>query len=320
MVRLIRDEEIRDQLDLAGIVTAMEEGYRADARGEVVPFPRSRIRARETTLAWLGAALPVADLLGFRSYLYGSDGGDRGHQVVALYRHASMELRALFVGRLVGNLRTGAAIAAALHLAIPSARDVGMIGTGYQARNAARCLAAMFPSLRLVAWSPNEAHRVSFAGWARDALPIDVQLAPNAADVLERSAATIFVTTSESPVIPSDVRAEGRLLISINAYRQAEIPLPVLDEARRVWTDSVAQASSPGTLFESEPRRSKLRPLYEGIEDGSLRDVASLRIVVNTGAAWEETIAADRLCDLAVRRGLGTEIDLPTEPPEGHLF
>jgi ornithine cyclodeaminase/alanine dehydrogenase-like protein (mu-crystallin family) len=320
MVRIIRDDEVRAELDLPALVAAIEDGYRADARGEIVPFPRSRIEARGTTLAWLGAALPEADLLGFRSYLYGSGGGDRGHQVVALYRHGSMELRALFVGRLVGNLRTGASIAAALHLVDPSTVNVGMIGTGYQARNAAACLAAVFPALRLAAWSPNEAHRSSFATWSRETLGIDVELARTPTEALDHGTATVLVTASESPVIPAEVSTRPRLLISINAYRFPEIPLPLLDEALWVGTDSVAQASAPGTLFEREPRRSKLRPLCQALQDGTFRDPASLRIVVNTGAAWEETIAADRLCHLAVQRGLGTEIDLPPEPSETRAF
>ncbi len=86
-------------------------------------------------------------------------GYDRGHHVVALYGRKGMELRALFLGRLAGNLRTGAAIALALHLAEPPLHDVGLNRTGYQARNALACIAAVFQTPQVVAWSPNSEHR-----------------------------------------------------------------------------------------------------------------------------------------------------------------
>ena len=249
MVRILLDSELRDLVDIPRVVSRIEEGYRADREGGVVPLPRTRTDTRGTTLAWMGAAMPAPGLLAYRSYLYRSDGYDRGHHVVALYGHRDMDLRALFLGRLVGNLRTGASIAAALHLVEPSMRDVGFIGTGYQARNALACIARVFQGPRVDAWSPNQQHRASFVTWARTALGIGVDLAESADDVLARASNIVHVTTSESPVVTQPMLREPKMLLSINCYRRPEIDLPILDEARVVWTDSVAQASGPGTLF-----------------------------------------------------------------------
>ncbi len=320
MVRILLDDELRDLLDLPKVVARIEEGYRADSEGKVVPLPRTRTETRGTTLAWMGAAIPSADRLAFRSYLYDSGGRDRGHQIVALYGHKEMELRALFLGRLVGNLRTGAALAAALHLIEPSLGDVGFIGTGYQARNALACIAAVFRNPRVVAWSPNPERRKSFADWARSALGAEVALASDAEGVLAQTSAVVLVTSSESPVVTKPMLREPKLMLSINSYRRPEIDTPLLDEAPVVWTDSVAQASSPGTLFSSDERRSKLRPLMQGVLDGSLRKRSSTRIVVNTGAAWEEVATAQLLYERATERGVGTEIPIPPEANESLTF
>jgi alanine dehydrogenase len=316
MVRLVRDEEIRPALDLPSIVARVEMGYLADGRGEVVPFPRSRIDARGTTLAWLGAALPSEGVLGYRSYLYASDGRDRGDQVVALYGHQEMELRAIFLGRLVGNLRTGAAVAAALHLADPSIRAIGILGTGSQARNALSCIAAVYPSPRVVVWSPNHDRRESFREWSKANLHLAVEVGRSPADVLERCPAVALVTSSETPVVTPEMVREPRLLVSINAYRRPEIDPRLLDATPQVWTDSVTQAAS-GSLFASEPRRSKLRPLAHGLRDGSLRNTDATRIVINTGAAWEEVALAQLLFEIAEQRGVGVSIELSATTPAG---
>lgn len=320
MVRILRDRDIRELVDLPAVVSRLEQGYVADARGDVVPFPRSRIDARGTTLAWLGAAIPAQNLLAFRSYLYRSDGYDRGEQVVALYGHSEMELRALFVGRLVGNLRTGAAIAAAFHLADPGLQRFGLIGTGHQARNALACIAATFRSPRVAAWSPRPDHRRSFRDWGRAALGIEVDLAEDVPDVLRAASAVALVTSSETPVITSAMMPDPKLLLSINAYRRPEIDLPLLDAVPWIWTDSVAQASGPGTLFEGAERRSKLRPLGTGLVDGTLPDARTTRLILNTGAAWEELAVAQTLFERAESRGAGTELTLPPETVEETVF
>ncbi len=320
MALVLQDHELRKLLDLPKIVARLEEGYRADSRGDVVPFPRSRVDARGTTLAWLGAAIPSANLLAFRSYLYRSDGYDRGEQIVALYTHSEMELRALFVGRLVGNLRTGAAIAAAFHLVDPDMKEVGMIGTGYQARNALACLTAVFGSPRVVAWSPNPEHREAFRAWAREDLGIHVELAEDASGVARTTSNIALVTSSEEPVLTPEMVSAPKLLLSISAYRRPEIDLRVLDAVPWVWTDSVAQASSPGTLFEKGERRSRLRPLVQGIEDGSARDSRSTRIIINTGAAWEEAVVGQILFEIAESRGIGARVTIQKAAAEPRVF
>jgi ornithine cyclodeaminase/alanine dehydrogenase-like protein (mu-crystallin family) len=317
---VIRDHDVRDQIDLPRLVSRIEEGDRADAAGGVVTFPRQRREAQGTTLAWLGAALPSLDLLAFRSYVYGADGADRGHQVAALYGHSDMGLRALFVGRLVGNLRTGAAIAAALHLVEPGAQELGRIGTGYQTRNALACIAATIRPSHVVAWSPTREHREGFRSWATSALGVPVDLADSAGGVLQRAASIGLVTASEEPVVTSDMLSEPRLLLSISGYRRPEIDLPILDAARCIGTDRVERASAPVTLFERNERRAKLRPLAAGLEDRSILDGRATRILLNTGAPWEEAVVAQGLFELAVARNLGTELELPTRPDGNGAF
>jgi alanine dehydrogenase len=320
VVRILRDAELRALVDIPAVVARIEAGYRADAREEVVAFPRTRIDAQGVTLAWLGAGIPSEGLVGFRSYVYRSDGYDRGEQVVALYGYPTMELRALFVGRLIGNLRTGAAIAAALHLTEPGLSEIGLIGTGAQARNALACFAATLRPTRVVAWSPNRVHREEFRTWSRQVLGLQIDLVESASEVLREVSAVVCVTSSAEPVVTPNMLTGPKLLLSISSYRYPEIDLRILNAAPHIWTDSVEQASGPGTLFQTAGRRSKLRPLGQGIADGSARNRESTRIIINTGAAWEEVVLAEMLFELAEAKGVGVHVPIPSESSGAAVF
>lgn len=311
MVRLFHDVDIHALAHLPNVVAQMEGGYRADARGEVVLFPRNRYDSERVSLAWLGAAIPTEGVLGFRSYLYGPDGGDRGHQLVVLYGYPDMVLRAIFVGRMLGNLRTGATLAAALRLIEPNVREVGFVGTGTQAKSALACIVATSHPSRIIAWSPNPEHREQFQNWSEHALHVEVELRSNVADLVRESPTIVLATAAERTVISAEMVSEPRLFLSISAYRRPELDPSILDAAPRVWTDSVVQASGPGTLFDSEVRRQKLAPLGQGIADESARDSSSHRIVVNTGAAWEEVLLGKYLLKRAESNNVGIVFEIP---------
>ncbi len=233
---------------------------------------------------------------------------------MALYRYSTIELKALFLGRLVGNLRTGAAVAAALRFAQPDLHSLGLIGTGTQARQALACAAAAFPLDSVWAWSPTASRREMLQSWAKQTLDIGVRLGDGPRQVLRETDAIALVTSSSAPVITTEMMPGPRLLLSINAYRRPEIDTRLFDEAPHVWTDSVVQASGPGTLFEHAPRRDKLCPVAQEISEGALREKNSTRIIINTGAAWEEVLLAESLWRSAERGEVGFRLHLADDP------
>ncbi len=313
MTRILDDLEIRRIMNRRSTVERMEKGYEADARGEVVPFPRNRTDARGVTLTWMGAAIPSLDLLGFRSYLYDAAGSDRGHQIVGLYRYSTMELKALFLGRQVGIQRTGAALAAALRIAQPGVRKLGIIGTGTQAQEILACACIALHLDSVWAWSREAGNRARFQAWAKDVLHQEIELGRDARQVVAETQAIALATSAEAPVITPDLLPGPRLLLSISAYRRPEIDVRIIDAAPYVWTDSVDQAQSRGSLFDQSPRREKLRPLAKEAELQSLRDEGSTRIIINTGAAWEEILLAESLLQAAERSNAGIPFDFAAE-------
>jgi ornithine cyclodeaminase/alanine dehydrogenase-like protein (mu-crystallin family) len=293
--RIFHDEAIDVTVDRRRAVARMEEGFRLSAEGAVTLFPHVRYDGRGITLVQLGASIPSADVLGFRSFVFDPKGFDIGQQVVALYRHSTMELRGIFLGARLGILRTGATVAAAIHLADPELGELAMLGTGVQGREALRCCAAVLPLRRVVAWSPSPDHRRDFQAWARQELGLEVEVGTSAESTLREVRAGVLATSASAPVLGTALLSMPTLLVSISAYHRPEIDPAVYDALDRVWTDSVEEAGAPGTLFASAERRKKLQPLWSGVSDGSLWDAGSLRIVLNSGAGWQEVLMAEEL-------------------------
>jgi ornithine cyclodeaminase/alanine dehydrogenase-like protein (mu-crystallin family) len=311
MARLLLEADLEGLVDLRECVGRIEAGYRADALGGVVHFPRLRHDARGATLAWLGAAIPSEDRMGYRSYAYLPDGSDRGDQVVAVYRHSTTELVGLILGNRLGRLRTGAAVAAAVHLAEPRLTRLGLVGTGAQARSALECLAAILPLEWVGVWSPNAEHRTAFRSWAERAVGVPVEFATGVGALARASPAIVLATSSEEPVVTSRMLESPTLLVSLSGYRRPEIDPEILDAADVLWTDSVEQAGAQGTLLHDAARRSKLRPLAAGLPEGTLARRDRNRVVLNTGAAWEELVVADQLLRRAEEDGRGVSIGAP---------
>lgn len=193
-------------------------------------------------------------------------------------------------------MRTGAAVAAALRLADPDLPSLGILGTGTQARQIAKCVVAARPLTLVEAWSPNSVHRDEFRAWASRELSVPVHLAESAAAVLRENRAIAIATSSDRPVVTPENLPGPRLLVSLSAYRRPEIATSLLHEADRIWTDSVAQATARGTLLNDTALAATVCPLADPAGLAALRDRGSTRIIVNTGAAWEEVVVAESLC------------------------
>lgn len=145
-------------------------------------------------------------------------------------------------------------------------------------------------------------------------------MAQGSEEVRARTSNIVLVTTSDSPDVTEPMLGEPKLLTSNNSYRRPEIDAPIPDSAPWLWTDHVARPSSPGTLFETERRKSKLCPLMEGVVEGSIQNARSTRSVITTGAAWEEVVTAQLLYQRVAERAAGVEIAISPESDRSTVF
>ena len=114
-------------------ITVVRAAFVAQARGEAVNIPRTRLEFGERRLNLMAGGGRIPDRYALKSY-----GSSTYH--ILLYS-AEQGLLAIMEANLLGQIRTGAASAVATRaMARPNAGKVGLIGAGRQARTQMQAL------------------------------------------------------------------------------------------------------------------------------------------------------------------------------------
>ena len=196
--------------------------------------------------------------------------------VVLLYRISDGELVAMLDGRLITDLRTGAASGViARRVAIDGPVTVGIIGSGNQARTQLESLATAYSVKEAFVYSPTAANRAAFAGEMSAKLGIPV----TAVDSVEAAArgrqvvATASNARTAEPILHGAWLQGCRLLCAVGNTRPAfaEIDTRCFADAELVVVDSLHAIKEAGDLLQAvaanvlpETKRATLAQVVEG--------------------------------------------------------
>jgi alanine dehydrogenase len=194
----------------------------------------------------------------FRIMTAAVPGAGQGMRVSALFRGAkdayfvllfgadSGDLLALVAGRNLNVWRTGApAGVACRHLAPAGADQLGLVGSGRQARGQIAAIARALPSVKKVTvFSSTDAHRKSFAREMSAWLGIDVVAASSARNAVENMPIVSLATSSRSQIIEPQWITPGALVVSITS---GQLPRETVAGARVIvsWTEEVLGGEAP---------------------------------------------------------------------------
>jgi alanine dehydrogenase len=176
--------------------------------------------------------------------------------VVSLYRIKDGELLAVLDGRLITDMRTGAASGvAARFLKLPSSVSVGVIGSGHQARMQLEALATTLHVTAASVYSPNTQHRHAFAAEMTRKLDLPVT-AMDSAEAAAGGHAVVVVATNAvgtEPVVRRRWLAECRLVCAVGSTRREsiEVDAATFGDAAVVVVDSLLAAEEAGDLQQA---------------------------------------------------------------------
>lgn len=144
----------------------------------------------------------------------------------------------------VTTLRTGAASGVATDLlAPPSASRLALLGTGAQAADQVRAVAAVRPVRRLAVFGRDRARASAFASRIRLEFPgMDVVVAPSAADAVADAEIVCCATSSSTPLFDVDALPERVHVNAIGSYLPSmrELPAELLATAGCLVVDQVS--------------------------------------------------------------------------------
>jgi ornithine cyclodeaminase/alanine dehydrogenase-like protein (mu-crystallin family) len=296
---------------------AVEDGLRKMALEEAGNIPRARCQTDHAMLHVMSAAVKTLGIMGYKAYTTSKKGT---HFHVALYDGKTGSQTALIQADYLGQVRTGAASGVATqYMARPDAQEVGLFGSGKQARTQLQAICTVRKVRRVQVYSLNEERRRQFAREMTDLCQCDVEPVPRPEMAAEDKDIVITATTSREPVLNGHWIAEGTHLnvVGSNFLGKAEVDAVTVRRCESIVVDSKDQA------------RLEAGDFVAALEEGSIHwaDIHELGQVIvgrytgrahsqdvtlfkSLGLALEDIVVAARVVAKAQAAGVGRLVDL----------
>ncbi|MBO4329046.1 MAG: ornithine cyclodeaminase family protein, partial [Rhodocyclaceae bacterium] len=235
----ITEAEVAAHIDMETALEAVANIMPAYVRGEVVDYPRQRVRLPHSMMHMLQAGIPAYNLTGYKAY---TSAGGKARFWVHLYDATTGEAVAVIEADLLGMLRTGAAGGvAARALARADSQSVALFGAGWQAEGQVRALAAVFPNLARIQVSARNAERIaSFCERMKETTGLDIIPAPSAEAAVREADIVVTVTTSPKPLFEAEWLRAGTHITAAgsNSLVRREISEATLKRVDVICVDS----------------------------------------------------------------------------------
>jgi ornithine cyclodeaminase/alanine dehydrogenase-like protein (mu-crystallin family) len=315
-ILLLTEEDVRKLLTMEMALEAVEEGLRRMALDEAQNLSRARCQTDHATLHVMSAAAKSLGVMGYKSYSTSRKGS---HFHVALYDGKTGIPLALIQADYLGQVRTGAASGVATqYMARPDAVEVGLFGSGKQARTQIEAVCRVRKVRRVQVYSLNEERRRAFAREMSEVCQCDIEPVPRPEMAAEDKDIVITATTSREPVLNGHWIAEGTHLnvIGSNFLGKAEVDAVTVRRCDSIVVDSKDQA------------RVEAGDFTQALEEGSIHwaDIHELGQVIvgrytgrahsqdvtmfkSLGIALEDIAVAARLYAKAHAAGVGRLVD-----------
>lgn len=270
-VLLLTEEDVRRLLSMDMALEAVEQGLRKLALDEAANTPRARVQTDHAMLHVMSAAAKSLGVMGAK--LYSTSRRSPARFILPLFDGKTGALLCLMQADYLGQMRTGAASGVATqYMARPDASEVGLYGSGKQARTQLQAVCRVRRIRQVQVYSPHEERRRAFAAEMSELCQTEVVPVSRPEMAAEKKDIIITATTSREPVLTGHWIAEGAHLNAIgsNFLGKAEIDSVSVRRCAVVAVDSKDQARLEAGDFQ------------QALEDGSLRwaDVRELGQII----------------------------------------
>jgi ornithine cyclodeaminase/alanine dehydrogenase len=316
MTLVLDNAEVVSAVDMPTMIDALESAMAIDARGGVVSVPRLNLPVADSGFfRVMPVVIEELDVMGLKAFNSGAGGTVR--YLVGLWGVRSGELLGLVDATYLTAARTGAVTGVAQRALAQGHEQVGVIGSGLEARTNLEAICAVAPVRRVKVFSPRAERRELFAAEMSEKL--DIEIVPVASAREAADAETVLVATNTGPGT-GRIALEGRWLdtarhvntIGSTMSSLREVDGAVFGRAELVVLDTLDAPAESGDLQaaagEGHWDDAKVRRLADVIAgERSLPD--GLTVFKSVGTGLQDIVAAKAVYDVALERGLGREIE-----------
>jgi alanine dehydrogenase len=323
MTILLDDEAVRSVFDWDLAVAALRDAYGADPAE--ARFPARRMaRGEHGWLRTLSGVPAGSGPMGLK-VIAAAPAARQASYLIPLFDQRTAEFLALLDGHSITGFRTAATSAlAADALALPGALDLAVIGSGFEARNHVRALAAIREIKTVRVFSPRPASRARFvAELAGLAAPV---LASDSAEEAVGDATVVVCAArsrDESPTLRGMWLRPGMTVVSVGSTlpEQRELDTEAIGRADVVVCDVVAEVlADTGDLIAARAagldpgaRAVALADLIAGRHPGRTGE-RQILLYKSVGSALQDLAIAGLCVRAAERRGLGVRLPIDIRP------
>ena len=300
----LNEQHAAQFVDMPSAIAVVRAAFVAQARGEAVNIPRTRLEFGERRLNLMAGGGRAPDRYALKSY------GSAAYHIL-LYS-AEQGLLAIMEANLLGQIRTGAASAVATQvMARPEAGRIGLIGAGRQARTQILALRCVGRAAEVAVFARDRAKQTAFCERLQSELALPVRAAGSAAEAVRDADIVVTATNSSTPVVMSEWLSPGTHVnaMGANAASRRELDAQIVLRAAALVTDDIAQAKTEAAEFIDLARTGALDwndliPLHRIVGvPGFRRDHAAITLFKSLGVGLEDLAIASLLYDRAVASG-----------------
>jgi alanine dehydrogenase len=317
MTLVLDEAQVRQAIDMHAAIEAMEALCREEAAGHTLSAERIHLRLPRGFLRILPGVLTQTGVMGFKAF------NTNGHGVryaVHLFDFETGAPLAIMDASYVTAIRTGAIAAVALkHLSPSDATQVGVIGSGLEARSEMEALMAVRPGIRSGrVFSPRPERREMFAREMADAYGLEMTAVDTPQQAIEQAEILLVATGTRG----GGVALEGAGLhpglhinsIGSTAPEQREIDPEVWRRADCIVLDTMRLLHESGDAIAAESAgtldRSRIVELNQVVAGQATGRVGPEQTTLykSVGTGLQDIAAAWRIYQRARDQGLGSEM------------
>ena len=315
MTIYLTEADVKELFDMESAIGALDEAFKARARGEAFNSPRSRLPIGRGSYNFMAASWPDKGIVGHKSYVAGPDGA-KFH--VSVYSTRGEGLLLVMEANRLGQIRTGAASGVATRcMANEGDLTVGVIGSGYQAQTQLEAIATACTVVSARVYSRSEDNRNRFASRMSERLGIEVAPVGSGPECAEGADVLVAITSAVDPVITGDMLAPGMHVNAAgnNSWLKRELDTAAVAKCDIVAVDDVEQAKYEcGELMRaaetgrfSWDNAIPIHDVVAGHRQGR-GSAEQITLFESQGLALEDLAAADIVYKRAVEQGVGVTL------------
>jgi alanine dehydrogenase len=323
MTILLDDNAVRSSFDWRRAIESLRTAYAGPAEGARYPA-RTMARGDGSWLRTLSGAPADTGLMGVK-LIAAAAGAHRVSYLIALFDQQTAELVALLDAHSITGYRTAATSALAADLLAPAGSlSVAVIGSGFEAQNHVRALAAIRELEAVHVYSPRPESRARFAVELADlALPLVATQSPQAA-VAEASLIVCAARSrDETPTLLGDWLHPGMTVLSIGSTlpEQREVDSDVIGRSDLIVADMLEEVlDDTGDLIaarlagiDAAAKTFPLADLVAGRHPGREKP-DQIALYKSVGSAVQDLAVATMCLGTAEQAGRGTVLPSTIQP------